>query len=175
MVFVKPSTLLSQEIERLYQYAEDNRMQRAYGFYVGPSDDPIAVGVAAPLLEHLFHVLPQELKADGRWIRWISGWVAKTLAGGRYFDATSILTVRPDPMLTPIEEPVKIESKPVPEHPAPPEGWDPSTNSNVLGGDEKMPDKVFPDLSEPLVPSDPAPVAQTPAPSKKKAGRPKKK
>lgn len=126
VLFLKPGIVLNQDIEPLYGYLAGNRMERAYGFWVGPYEAPVAVGVSAPLMEHLFHAIPDKTKADEDYIRWVHGWIMKTLQGGRSFDATAILMPKPvsEPQKQP--EPVKSDSKAVSEHPAPPSGWDPS-------------------------------------------------
>ncbi len=83
----------------------------------------------------------------------------KTLVGGRYFDATDILMIKPEVDTLSASEPVKIDSKPHSEHPAPPAGWDAS------GKVETAP--------EVIISAEPASV--TVAPERKKPGRPKKK
>lgn len=93
IVFVKANTLLAPNVEELYKFVGANRMERAFGFHVGPLNDPVAVGLASPLMEHLFHSMPDQMKVDDSLVRWIHGWAGKTLMGGRYFDATDILGV----------------------------------------------------------------------------------
>lgn len=99
---VLPSTNFAEDISRVYDFAAANRMERAYGFFLGNSDRPSVVAFTGVLAEHLFHAIPDKLEMVGDdWIKWVHDWAPKAMMTHRYFNGNPFCSISvphiPDP------------------------------------------------------------------------------
>lgn len=93
VIFMPQTTRLLSDAEKVFQLLDSNRIERAFGFYCGPIENPWAIGVHASLIEHLYHSIPDALDMDGNWLGWLHLWTRKSLIGGRYFDGNNYFAV----------------------------------------------------------------------------------
>ncbi len=113
VAFVKPSVRFLEDITRVYQFAASNRMERAYGFFVGSPEDPSVVAFTGAIMPHLFHAVPDQMEMTGDWLNWLHKWAPKAMMHHRYFDANSLVSIS-HPEKVPAES-YKIEDSPLPE------------------------------------------------------------
>lgn len=91
---VLPSVKFLGDISKVYEFAENNRMERAYGFFIGNSDRPSVVAFTGALAEHLFHAIPDNLEMTGDgWLQWVHEWAPKAMMAHRYFDANALVSI----------------------------------------------------------------------------------
>lgn len=94
VAFVRPSTKFLEDIARVFLFAERNRMERAYGFYVGNPNNPEVVAFTAAIIPHLFHVVPDQMDMIGDdWINYLHKWAPKAMMSHRYFDANELVAI----------------------------------------------------------------------------------
>ncbi len=83
-----PTTILLEDMTRVYAFAEGNRMERAYGFFLGDPENPSLVALSGPIVPHLFHAIPDQMDMIGtEWLKWIHTWAPRAMMSHRYFDA----------------------------------------------------------------------------------------
>jgi hypothetical protein len=96
VAFTQPGVTLTTDFSALYRYADENRLERTYGFYVNDANDlkapPIAFIFTGSLIEYLFHGIPHTTKFDdtNAWAVEFHKWGNKAMFGGRYSDATHL-------------------------------------------------------------------------------------
>lgn len=109
VAFIKPSVLFIENAERIFQYAESNRMERSYGFFIGPADNPHVVGFAGALMPHIFHAVPDDMDMTGdEWIQFIHKWAPRNMMHHRYFDATELCRVAVPGAILPVSTQVVV-------------------------------------------------------------------
>lgn len=117
---VLPSTSFEEDISKVYEFADSNRMERAYGFFLGNKDRPTVVAFTGPLAEHLFHAVPDKLEMVGdEWIQWVHQWAPNAMMSHRYFDGSPYCATSkphvPDPAATAIplvDIPLVVQEEP---------------------------------------------------------------
>jgi len=92
-VFLRPDSSILGDASGIFNHLDANRIERAYGLYLGPAGSPAAIVISSTLMEHLFHAIPDSLGMDGDWVGFIDGWLKKSLFGGRYFDGNALASV----------------------------------------------------------------------------------
>lgn len=108
VVFLKPGVTLLEDGSKVYDFLDNNRIERAYGLYLGPKDTPSAIILSGTLIEHLFHAIPYQIDMSGDWMGAINVFLQKSLFGGRYFDGNGLVALAEKvPVL---EEPSKRDS-----------------------------------------------------------------
>lgn len=92
IAFLKPNTTILSDAERIYDFLDTNRLDRAFGFFIGDSSAPYGVILSGHLIEHLFHAIPDQLDMEGNWMGFLDDWLKNTLYGSRYFDANELIS-----------------------------------------------------------------------------------
>lgn len=106
---VLPSTVFAEDISKVYEFAENNRMERAYGFFLGNPDRPTVVAFTGALSEHLFHAIPDKLEMTGdEWIQWAHQWAPKAMMNHRYFNANPYCSVAVPHIVDPAAEAISL-------------------------------------------------------------------
>jgi hypothetical protein len=94
VAFVNPKVVFLDNIARVYDYAEANRMERSYGFFLGDQKNPSVVALTGSVVPHLFHAVPEQMSMEGvDWIKWIHEWTPKAIMKHRYFDANHLVGI----------------------------------------------------------------------------------
>lgn len=107
VAFVLPSMTMLEDITRVYAFADANRMERAYGFFLGEPNKPSLVAISGPIVPHLFHSIPDQMDMTGEaWLQWIHEWAPKTMMQHRYFNANQYCNVATKRIV--VDEPVVV-------------------------------------------------------------------
>lgn len=90
--FVLPGVKVTNNFADIYRYADDNRMERTYGYYVlNKAGEPIMFVFTGNIAEFMFHAIPHTVVFGTKeWANAVHAWAKRGLMKHRYFDATNM-------------------------------------------------------------------------------------
>lgn len=92
-----PNVMISDYHTDLIAFVEDNRLERAWGFYASAGQKiPLAFVISAAVLPHILRDVPVGLEFTGDgWAVWLNNWLSTFLPSHRYFSADQFDLIKP--------------------------------------------------------------------------------
>ncbi len=115
---VLPKVKLRDTFEDVYRYADENRMERTYGYYaLDKNETPCLFVFTGNMAEFMFHAIHHTVPfGNEAWAKATHYWALRGIMKHRYFDATrfGVATVNPEPT---VAEPTvnPPEPEPIPD------------------------------------------------------------